>query len=280
MGQKRPPGHHAEESDGELSESTRAVRQIQKELDVLDSGVQDKGRTGRERIERDQGPRGQDRRKTDDEPLGDGRTHGAITGIKLGEFALGASTRRGHSNQGVTAGVALRVKAGGKDRNLSLASLVSMANGDAEEERANAPEAPDGSYKRRDVERALAEGAGRPTSKRGIDGKVYTFVADPADGEADSSEDVAAQLRELKMSKKAIMAMADKTRQSKSKVHISKKKRTHKKRSASSSSDSVSSTPKKKKTKTKKRRREKTRRKEKAKQKRRKITTSSSSSSS
>merc|ERR1712160_188202 len=79
----------------------------------------------------------------------------------------------------------------GKERKFKQ-GLESLANMDADETSAALmPEAPDGSYRRKDLaEISLAGGtsvdeAGRPRSQRAMDGKAWDFVLGPEDDSAE-----------------------------------------------------------------------------------------------
>merc|ERR1712060_719946 len=116
-----------------------------------------------------------------DKTEGDGKKTGSVTGIALGEYAPGASARRKES-----AGKVSMKGKDGKERSLgkSLETLANECDPDDDEARLM-PAAPEGSFRRRDIDGKLnmAQGIGdnRPKAQLGIDGKVYDFVKGPDD---------------------------------------------------------------------------------------------------
>merc|ERR1719160_1387302 len=111
---------------------------------------------------------------------------------------------------------------GGSEKALGM-SLESLVNQDEAEQRgAPAPEAPAGSFRRRDVESLQQAGEnGKPVAQKGIDGKVWGFIAagsDESDGEAAGKQLAAAK-----------------------EAKDTQKKKKEKKKKKSSSSDSSSS---------------------------------------
>mmetsp|Transcript_90973 Transcript_90973/g.266380 ORF Transcript_90973/g.266380 Transcript_90973/m.266380 type:complete len:247 (-) Transcript_90973:149-889(-) len=233
----------AEEDEGELSDTTRAVRRIQRELE----GGGDEEPAG-------DGRRGSGRRSTRDEldePLGDGKERGAVTGIKLGEFAPGARRQSG--------GFSFRGK-DGKDRTFGQ-GLESLANrADSDEEARAMPAAPEGSFRRRDVERPTmtADERGRPKAQLGLDGKVWAFVEGPggeededsseegrlkrkADQIAEDARQAKAKQKEKSKDKKKGKDKKDKKSKKKKKKAKAKKKKKKKDSSRSSSDSSGSS---------------------------------------
>merc|ERR1712228_925337 len=93
--------------------------------------------------------------------------------------APGASARRKES----AGRVSMKGK-DGKERSLgkSLETLANECDPDDEEARLT-PAAPEGSFRRRDMEAKLksGQGDGAPKAQMGIDGKVYDFVKGPDD---------------------------------------------------------------------------------------------------
>jgi len=242
----------ASESEGELSDSARAVLAIQRELAAEDSGAAS-GARGR-RAARAPSPRsrrnaGEGASREDiAKPIGDGKEHGSVTGIKLGEFAPGAK-RNG------AAGFSLKGK-DGKNRNYGQ-SLESLANLDADEESHAMPEAPSGSFRRRDVAAArggAADEAGNPKSQVGIDGKVWDFVKGPGDDSGsegsrakrrretgDQGGNAKKAKKEKEKGKKSKKDSKAKTKKGKKKGKDKKKKKKKQKSSSSSSGSSDSS---------------------------------------
>jgi len=257
--QGRAPPAGGDGSEGELSDSARAVLRIQQELAAEDGsggGSASRGRrAGRASSPKKTGQRsGGVSREDIGKPIGDGREHGSITGIKLGEFAPGARRAPG------AAGFSLKGK-DGKDRNYGQ-SLESLANLDAMEEESRAmPEAPSGSYRRRDVAEAqgatAADEAGRPKSHVGIDGKVWNFVQGPGDdsnsegskakrrrvgeGQGGSAKKAKKEKERGKAKKIKKDSKAKKKKAKKKGKDKKKKKKTHKSSSGSSDSSSDSS---------------------------------------
>lgn len=238
-----PSGAAAEEgSDGELSDSTRAVLAIQRDLKQQDA---DDGPAPK-RARRDGGaPSGRAAGTTakrgeaegGGRSLGDSGNRGAITGVRLGEFAPGAKRRAPDRGGG---------KGGGFGE--SLESLAGRVESDDEEARAM-PEAPAGSYRRRDVAAAEAAGpaGGKPRAKLGIDGKVWDFVGAGPGERSDEAEPEREEGLSAKQSgkeekgKKRSKQKNDKKKKKKSKDKKKKAKKKKKKKSSSSSSDSSSS---------------------------------------
>eukprot|EP00928_Gymnodinium_smaydae_P006372 TRINITY_DN12250_c0_g1_i1.p1 TRINITY_DN12250_c0_g1~~TRINITY_DN12250_c0_g1_i1.p1 ORF type:complete len:277 (-),score=108.97 TRINITY_DN12250_c0_g1_i1:21-851(-) len=258
-----------EESDGELSDSTRAVLAIQRELEAGDDspprkkkGDSRRGDARSKSRERRGGRRG---RGDSDEPLGDDRTYGSVTGIKLGEFGSGGgggssgprggggggggSSRGGGGSSGPRGG-----KGGGGGLGMSPESLANQADSDDDGNARNMPAAPEGSFKKRDLDaRAALEADGRPKAQRGIDGKVYAFVDAGADADS-GSEDKQPNGKEGKVAKekgdkkakgkdkkkKDKKKDAKKSKKEKKKEKKKAKKKKEKKKKSSSSSDSGS----------------------------------------
>merc|ERR1712146_511281 len=71
-------------------------------------------------------------------------------------------------------------------------------------ERGNVPEAPAGSYRRKDLESSALESGGHPKSQLGIDGKVYDFITAPEDASESDGGNAQQSLRKLKEAKKAM----------------------------------------------------------------------------
>lgn len=229
------------DSDSAVSESTRAVREIQRQLQADDTPSHPSKR-----------PRKEGNSSSQDKPLGDGRKYGAITGIKLDCSAPSSGNRSGGGG-----GLAIKGKDGkSMEMGMSLESMVNQE--ECNEARGLAmPEAPLGSFRRRDMEAMQreggGEGGGKPAAQKGIDGKVYDFIAAGSD-ESESND--AAGHSKLAVSKAAIdkqKGKKDKTRKKKmkkeSKKHKKKEKKKDKKhgkkkkkkKSSSSSSSSSSS---------------------------------------
>mmetsp|Transcript_66496 Transcript_66496/g.144406 ORF Transcript_66496/g.144406 Transcript_66496/m.144406 type:complete len:244 (-) Transcript_66496:380-1111(-) len=175
-------------TESDVSETTKAVLRIQQQLEDQDAGKSKKSSKSTKstkdadgKKERE-GGRGSRRRRDDstEEAMGDGRTTGSITGIKLGEFAPGA--KRGGTS-GSTGGGGVRMKGKGKGGGFGQ-SLESLAAQEEREDGAQAvPEAPAGTVKRKDAERAAAQLGEKPTKALGIDGKEYAFLEAPSDEE-------------------------------------------------------------------------------------------------
>ncbi|CAE8583478.1 unnamed protein product [Polarella glacialis] len=221
-------------SDDELSETTRAVRRIQRELegggDHRKAGSSRGGSSGKRR-------RGDDEEEEEEEY---GRDRGAVTGIKLGEYAPGAKKTSAPSSGSFQ----VRGGRGGKDQKLGQ-SLESLAYArDDDEEAAAAPEAPAGSFRRRDLEHKVAGGE---KAQLGIDGKVWGFIElPPSDEEGDRDEKKQKEEEASgKKSKKASGKGEKKSKKDKKTKKVKKKKKDKakkkKKKSSSSSSESSSS---------------------------------------
>ncbi|CAE8613644.1 unnamed protein product [Polarella glacialis] len=221
-------------SDDELSETTRAVRRIQRELE----GGGDHRKAGSSRG----GSSGKRRRGEDEEEEEEyGRDRGAVTGIKLGEYAPGAKKTSAPSSGSFQ----VRGGRGGKDQKLGQ-SLESLAYArDDDEEAAAAPEAPAGSFRRRDLEHKVAEGE---KAQLGIDGKVWGFIELPPsdeEGDRDEKKQKEEEASGKKKSKKASGKGEKKSKKDKKTKKVKKKKKDKakkkKKKSSSSSSESSSS---------------------------------------
>lgn len=248
-------GNDAEEDDGELSDSTKAVRAIQRDLEAADKGERatSGGRAGSSppRKSRQNGSgrsppqRDGSRRSKEDEPLGDDRTVGSITGIKLGEFAPGAKRKPGAE------GFKMRGK-DGKERTYKqgLESMVNEEAGNFE-----LPDAPEGSYKRRrvaELEAGRSNAGDRPTGQVGIGSmKIWDFVQGPdsdsgeeAQGGAGSALDPGGKEKKKadkakdKKAKKDKKKAKKKAKKKEKKAKKKKKQKTKQKESSSSSSSS------------------------------------------
>lgn len=219
--------------DAELSDSTRAALRLQRELEAEDRGPQRpvgdddvRQKTGQRR---ESGSSAGCKRGAVTEALGDGRTRGAVTGLKLGDFGSGGGTR--------TAGVEVAVS-GGRQRSGQgggpAMSLESLARLDGDDDARLTPEAPLGAVKRQDLERALEH---RAKSQRGLDGKVYDFMSDPeSDDESVATDKTAKEEHRKKKRKKDKGVGKKKKKRNKEKV----KRKKHKKKCTSSSSMSSS----------------------------------------
>merc|ERR1719277_2484381 len=88
------------------------------------------------------------------------------------------------------------------------------------------PEAPQGSFRQRDLEAVQSEGkdGGRPVAQKGIDGKVYSFVGAGSD-ESDSGQPVTRQLAAAKQAKKALKEKKENSKKGKKKEKKKKKKK-------------------------------------------------------
>lgn len=234
----------ADASDSEVSESTRAALRIQRELEEGDTNASSSRSGHRDRRPADKRSDPTSRRDGDD-ALGDGRKYGAITGIKLGEFASGAS---GSARTRGSSGVAVKGKEGRGRGNvgMSLESLANQADSGDEGGSTKMPEAPEGSYKRKD----LTTAGGQAKSQRGIDGKVWDFLPEPEEPEVseriDKAEKTAKAIKANKEKlKKKAKGKKDKKDKDKSKKKKTKKKKKskgkNKKQDTASSSSSSSS---------------------------------------
>merc|ERR1711974_265898 len=130
-----------------------------------------------------------------------------------------------------TAGFSLRGK-DGKERTIGQ-GLESLANMDDGTDRNVMPEAPEGSFRRRDLAAAAAGGDvadGRPKSQVGIDGKEYAFIAG---GDSESGEEVDAtnaKKRKLAMGGEEVIKRKKKSKKDKGKKSKDKKKKQKKKK--------------------------------------------------
>eukprot|EP00435_Cladocopium_sp_Y103_P000582 s4183_g1.t1 len=180
------------DDDGELSDSTRAALRIQQEIDGTAPARTSKASKASNQEKRSEAKRSEAKRS---------ETHGAITGIALGEYAPSSS------------GVQIKMKGGKGLFSESLESLAYRADSDDEVN----PEAPSGSFRRKDLERE-AGNAGKKANV-GLDGKVYAFIDAPSDessvegvqkGESKKNKD-----KSKKKSKKDKKAKKDKKKEKK-----------------------------------------------------------------
>eukprot|EP00434_Breviolum_minutum_P021612 symbB.v1.2.019075.t2/scaffold1542.1/size112718/10 len=190
------------DDDGELSDSTRAALRIQQEIDG--KGPSKDEATGRTRSSK------ASKSTTDG-------THGAVTGIALGEYA---------NKKGGSGTVHIKMK-GGK-AGIFSESLESLAYRQDSDDEVN-PEAPSGSFRQKDLERE-ARNAGKEATV-GLDGKVYSFIDAPSD---ESSAEEAAKKSAQKGADKR-KSKKDKKSKKDSKKKEKKKKAKKRKRSSTSS---------------------------------------------
>merc|ERR1712046_537029 len=108
------------------------------------------------------------------------------------------------------------------------------------------PEAPQGSFRRRDIEAVQREGedGGRPIAQKGIDGKVYDFVAAGPD-ESESADGASKQLSIQKEAAESQKGKKEKSKKSKKKGD--KKKKKEKKKQKEKKKDKKKSKKKRKK---------------------------------
>eukprot|EP00930_Biecheleria_cincta_P063957 TRINITY_DN494_c0_g1_i1.p1 TRINITY_DN494_c0_g1~~TRINITY_DN494_c0_g1_i1.p1 ORF type:complete len:243 (-),score=61.61 TRINITY_DN494_c0_g1_i1:84-812(-) len=224
MGKKNKKGSDSE--DSAVSESTRAVRRIQEELEKSEEEPPPK----KAKINSDERSRDM---PTGDESLGDGRKYGAVTGIKL--HIGGSDGSRG------SRGLSMKGKTGEKAMGMSLESMV---NEDACQDR-DLPDAPAGAFRRKDLEAAKREGvgSGKPSSRQGLDGKVYDFIEAPSDESVSEQEGQSKKLHGNARKEKGKSKKDKKgnTKHKKNKKQKKKKKGKSKKNKSSDSSSSSSS---------------------------------------
>ncbi|CAJ1337161.1 unnamed protein product [Effrenium voratum] len=190
-----------EKDEDELSDSARAALQIQQEID---------GGTF--------SPKRSDRKK----PKPNDGTRGAVTGIALGEYAHNA-----HKKDAPQA----HIKVKGSKAGILSESLESLAYRAGSDDEA-IPEAPTGSFRRKDLEQEERDRRAGNKATMGLDGKVYDFIDGP-DDEASSGKD-----KEDKSNRKSKKEKTKKKDEKKKKKKKDKKKKDKKRKRSSSSSDS------------------------------------------
>mmetsp|Transcript_80639 Transcript_80639/g.127390 ORF Transcript_80639/g.127390 Transcript_80639/m.127390 type:complete len:196 (-) Transcript_80639:145-732(-) len=192
------------DDDGELSDSTRAALRIQQEIDGTAPATS-------------KAPAKGSKQKGEAKTAKRSETHGAITGIALGEYAPSSS------------GVQIKMKGGKGLFSESLESLAYRADSDDEVN----PEAPSGSFRRKDLERE-AGNAGKKANV-GLDGKVYAFIDAPSD--ESSAEGIQKGESKKNKDKSKKKSKKDKKTKKDGKKKEKKKKAKKRKRSSTSSSD-------------------------------------------
>merc|ERR1712060_526433 len=124
--------------------------------------------------------------------------------------------------------------------------LESLVNEDSYDRDDIMPEAPSGSFRHSDMAALHCTGgdSGKPKSQKGIDGKVYEFIAAPSDESASGDDAIGVVKRsgdKVQRKKGTIKKNKKKKKDKKGKKkHRKDKKKSHKKKKSSSSSDSSS----------------------------------------
>lgn len=195
------------DDDGELSDSTRAALRIQQEIDGTAPAAPATSKASK----------GSNEKRSDQAKSAKrSETHGAITGIALGEYAPSSS------------GVQIKMKG---RKGLFSESLESHAYRADSDDEVN-PEAPSGSFRRKDLERE-AGNAGKKANV-GLDGKVYAFIDAPSDESSAGVQKGESKKNKDKSKKKS---KKDKKTKKDGKKKEKKKKAKKRKRSSTSSSD-------------------------------------------
>ncbi|CAE7469547.1 unnamed protein product [Symbiodinium sp. CCMP2592] len=200
----------SDRDDDELSDSARAALRIQQEIE---GGVSDEAP-----------------RKTSSRSSGNGRTHGAVTGIALGEYA--DSPKASKASKASKEGVQIRAK--GSKAGLFKESLESLAYREDSDHEVN-PEAPAGSFRKKDLQQEERDRSKK--ARVGLDGKLYQFIDAPSDDEEHQASDANEGKQKTKKktdTKKEKKAKKD-PKKKKKKKHKKKSKK-HKDSSSSSSS--------------------------------------------
>ncbi|CAK9044107.1 unnamed protein product [Durusdinium trenchii] len=162
-----------EVDEDELSDSTRAALRIQEEIDGNGPTTSSKS-TPSSRKSSAQVSNG---------------THGAVTGIALGEYAH----KKGGSGT-------VHIKMKGSKAGFFSESLESLAYRHDSDDEVN-PEAPSGSFRQKDLAR---EASGTGSQAVGLDGKVYSFIEAPSDDESSAERNAPSAVKDKGKSKKKV----------------------------------------------------------------------------
>jgi len=230
------PSGAANTDDDELSDTTRAVRRIRRELED-DSETHKHCSTKQDEKSHCQQKSGSSRRDVISKAIGNGRTTGAVTGISLGDWGSGRKSQ----NTGVMA----RGKSG-RNKEMGM-GLESLANRDSDDEGSKpTPEAPEGSFRRRDVEIAMA--SSKAKAQVGLDGKVWSFVSCPGNENSESDQELRnsrdkhtkRETKEKSNTSSKVKKTKKKNKKKDQKKEKNNRKRKAKKQKSSSSSSSSS----------------------------------------